>query len=70
MFVEELISIKESVRQLDEKFPHLKDVTWNDTEDRRSRFQKRLEEKKKENELGIESDYSKPTAIQAFVFWD
>lgn len=44
VFVEES-RIKESIRQLDEKFPHLREVTWNDRLDRQARLQKRLEEK-------------------------
>jgi hypothetical protein len=46
--------IKESIRQLDEKFPHLREVTWNDRLDRQARLQKRLEEKEKKDNIGHE----------------
>ena len=45
------ISISESVRLLDEKFPHLRDVTWSETEDRKARaIKRRLEQEEKKNE--------------------
>jgi hypothetical protein len=46
------IPISKSVAMLDKKFPHLRDVKWNDPEDRAAR------KKKRELEHGIQHQQS------------
>jgi hypothetical protein len=49
--VKDKIPISESVRKLEEAFPHLKDVKWNEKADLIARERKRKLERKKNVEV-------------------
>jgi hypothetical protein len=49
--VRDRIPIKESVRKLEEAFPHLKDVKWNEKADIAAREKRRRMEKEKNGKV-------------------
>lgn len=49
--VKDKIPISESVRKLEEAFPHLKDVKWNEKADIAAREKKRKMERKKNGKV-------------------